>query len=316
MHALLVWLVLLARAAAERPAVATVLKTGDGPTKGKSQRLNLADRLPAGERLAVPPGGHLLLLFDKDGHKEQVLPGRRVTVTAEGCEPADAVERVKEIRLPPPLLRGLREGLRWGHTGGAHLRNGPGKAPLPMLTPVPGATVLTDRPTLTWPDVPGSEGYAVQLLTGPDGPEQIRLWRVETKDNRLPFPEKQPALKEFVHRWAVTARLKGGVEKQVVDPHVARFTVALPSQRKLLASTKPLEQGDDPADLLLAALTYEAYNAHGEALRLYERLAALLPREPNLQEALGNYYERAGRHDAAQKARERARALRAGHGTE
>jgi hypothetical protein len=312
-------LALLAGAAGERPAVAMVLKVQGQPTRtrnqGTPQRLWVMDRLHAGDRLVVPPAGSLLLFFD-DGHKERVLPGRTVTVTVRGCDPGDAVERLKDPRLPRRALAGLRDELHAGRMGGASLRGGPGKASLPVLTPLPGSVVLTGRPDLSWPAVPGAEGYAVQLATGPAGPEEVRLWRVETKENHLPFPEKQPALKEFEHRWAVTARLKGGEDKQVVDPGVATFTVALPSERKLLAALKPLAQSSDVADLLLAASTYESRKAYGEALRLYERLAGLLPREPCLQEALANYYERAGRHDAAQKARERARALRAGRGSE
>ena len=63
----------------------------------------------------------------------------------------------------------------------------------------------------------------------------------------------------------------------------------------------------DPAKQVTAL--YEAHGAYDEALRQYERLAKARPQEPAFQQALANYYERAGRPDLAKAARERAKEL-------
>jgi tetratricopeptide (TPR) repeat protein len=72
---------------------------------------------------------------------------------------------------------------------------------------------------------------------------------------------------------------------------------------------EPLARSAAPADLLVAALSYEAHGVYNEALRLYERLAELVPSEGNFQRALASYYERAGLLEQAKAAAAKAKKL-------
>ena len=100
--------------------------------------------------------------------------------------------------------------------------------------------------------------------------------------------------------------LKG--EDASAEPIVeSKFLVLTKYEITLLSNLKPLLENKAPADLLLAAVSYEAHGVYDEALRLYERLAEMSHNEANFQVALASYYDRAGRKDLAEKARERAK---------
>ena len=56
-------------------------------------------------------------------------------------------------------------------------------------------------------------------------------------------------------------------------------------------------------------MLYEEHGVYGEALVVYEKLAAKRPEEANFQLALANYYERGGRTEEATAARSKAKKL-------
>jgi tetratricopeptide (TPR) repeat protein len=136
----------------------------------------------------------------------------------------------------------------------------------------------------------------------------VLLWKKETKETRLAYPEKEKAL-EYSQKyvWSVTARLPGDEEKRVVEQ--SNFKRLLKGEPEALAPVGKLAASKEPADLLLAATAYEAYGVHDEALKLFEKLAELQPRVANYQLALARYYRHAGREDLAKEALERARKL-------
>jgi hypothetical protein len=87
-------------AAEEAKPVALVLKVAGAVTLQRGEK---KDRLPAGvkllpgDRLAVPGGGEVVLIYFADGHRERIKPGTTATVGKERCTPDHAVE------VPRPL---------------------------------------------------------------------------------------------------------------------------------------------------------------------------------------------------------------------
>jgi len=276
---------------------------------GKPVRVWTMDLLRPGDRLGVPEGSEVTLFVIGDGHQEVLAAGKTATVQAKGCTPAEAIAGKPATKLGKDDLKDLGDDIRGGRFGGVKLRNGPDGKPLPVLNPLPGANILTGRPTLAWPPVENVDYYVVQIYNGQDNKDLLRLWRVETKENRLPFPDK-PALGPVLHRWSVMARLKNGDDKVVVTVRQATFSVATARDIKALVAARPLAASDDPAELLLAAGLYDSRGALDEVLKVFERLARLLPGDANIQDNLAGLYDLGGRQDRAKSARDRAKHLR------
>jgi hypothetical protein len=288
--------------------VAMVLTTKGEVTlerdESKPRRLRRTELLRPGDRLGAAADAGAVLIFLEEGHYERLKPKARATVGDKGCTPAEAVEPIEGKKLPPAQLESLRDLARSSRGAVAVLRGRPPATPQ-AVTPLYDATVLTTRPTLTWQPGEKVESYQVQVWSG-DG--QRRIWRATTTAERLEYPPKEPALKPGTkYLWRVTARgAKDEDLGQLVD---SKFSTAGKEEVEELAALKPLAASADEADLLLAALTYQAYGVYGEALALYEKLAAKQPDEPSFQLALASYYGRAGRTKEAAAAREMAKKL-------
>ena len=108
-----------------------------------------------------------------------------------------------------------------------------------------------------------------------------------------------------LYRWRVTP-LKGGepVETPIVE---SKFLTLTRGEIDLLSSLAPLKTSTDPADVALAAVSYEAHGVYDEALAAYQELARQMPNDSKLQSTLANYYDRAGARDLADAARMRAK---------
>jgi hypothetical protein len=207
------------------------------------------------------------------------------------------------VKLNENQLTSLRDLATSGRTGVGVVR-GDNPATPKRVTPMFGATVLTDRPTFTWVAAEGTTEYVVEVVRFVG---KQRVWPETTKEPKMAYPENALPLKFGVqYRWKVTARLGEGKEAVVVE---STFAVAPKRAAEELIGLEKLRKSDDPADLLLAAAFFEAHGALGEALEVYEVVATKLPNEANVQAALASYYERAGRGDLAKKSIERAEKL-------
>jgi hypothetical protein len=267
-------------------------------------RLGPGHLVAAGDRLRTGDGATALLLFLGDGHRERLTAGKTVVVQAKGCDPPG--ERVAGPRLTPGQLQGLQELGRSGRGAVGVPRGDPSSKPQPVY-PLFGARVLSGRPELTWAAADGADSYLVEMFNGAEGEDKELLWTATTKQTRLGYPAGQKALEGgFLYRWRVTPTRAGRKGKATV---LSEFFVMTSTDRKRLEGVDELVKGGAAADLLLAAALYEAHGAYGEALRTYERLAKLLPREPRVQLALANYYERAGLPERAATARRLAKQL-------
>jgi hypothetical protein len=270
--------------------------------------------LTVGERLSVAADGEATLIFLGDKHRERLKANARVMLTASGCSPAEAVERQEAINPQSQVRYEDVPRLAGGGKGAAVIFRDPRlpKTP-PVVTPMFGATVLTDRPALSWQPVPGVTEYQVRLVSGrldTAGGKEKRLWTARTKEPRLPYPPKEKPLRfGRVYSWSVSARKDGEAERAERVLWESQFSVITEVEAAELARFRPLVAGDAPADLLLAALTYQEHGVYEEALALFERLAKLAPKEAPFQAALADYYERAGRREEAREALDRAKRL-------
>jgi hypothetical protein len=308
MYALLLAATLVRAQTAEPAAMVLTTKGMVTLERGKeaAQRVGAMTLLWPGDRVQVPDGGEVTMLFLQDGHRERLKPKGTATVADKGCGPAEVVEPLPGPKLTTANLESLRSLAASSRGAVGVLRGDPPSKPQ-MVTPLYGTTILSERPTLTWPEAK-ADAYLVQLLNGAEGKDQKVLWHVEIKETRLPYPEKEKALElGKKYRWRVTP-LKG--DDASADPIVeSKFLVLTKYEIGLLSNLKPLLESKSPSDVLLAAISYEAHGVYDEALRLYERLAKLSPDEANFQLALASYYERAGRKDLAAQARDRANSL-------
>jgi hypothetical protein len=269
-----------------------------------ARRLGVMDLLRPGDQLTSADDGHATLVFLSDGHRERLRASARATVGEKECTPASAVERLDASHdLTGAHLASLRELARSARAGVGVLRGEPPPTPQ-AVTPMYGTTVISTRPTLSWPAAAGADSYTVELLRG-DGRRLV--WRETTRENRLPYPEQKPALHHAAkYLWRVTAHHDDDSGRRIVN---SKFLVATQAEADDLARLRPLESSSNPADVLVAAVGYEAHGVYDEALKLYEKLAKQSPDAAAFQSVLANYYERAGLPDWAKAARERAEKL-------
>ena len=266
------------------------------------------DLLQTGDRLRTPADGEATLIFLADGQREQLKSKTEASVGVHGCSPAGR----RPSRLPGPKLRPANlaslRGLVGSSRGGLGVLRGDPPPKPQAVTPLYGGSVWTRRPTLTWPDAK-ADAYLVQLFNGAEGMDERLLWKTTAKEARLSFPDQEKPLEfSLKYRWRVTP-LKG--EDASADPIVdSYFLILTEDEIKPLDNLKPLLESKAPADLLLAAVSYEAHGVYDGALRLYERLAEMSPEEASFQNALASYYGRAGRKDLAEIARKQAEKLR------
>jgi hypothetical protein len=288
--------------------VAMVLRAGPGATlrRGTAARpLRDMDLLLPGDRLDGGKGGASLVVLS-DGHFEQLLPGRSATLGKGGCAPPDAV-KVQKRKLSAVNLKRLTNLARLAQKGrGAVgiIRDREPDAPA-RVVPIHQSVVLSRRPALAWPAVPGAVGYDVRLYVGSAADRRL-VWKASPKEPRLSYPAKSDLAFGDRCYWEVTARLPGDGEKVVVR---SEFLVLASTSHERLAEVRRLAAGEGPDDWLLAAAAYEAYGALDEALALYEKLARARPEQANYRRALAYYYARAGLTEKAEAARAAARKL-------
>lgn len=299
------------------PPIAMVLTTKGKITvvraPDKPRQLLARENLYVGDSLETDKDGTATLLFfiGKADYREGLKRNSQVVVGEKGCVPEDAVEKVKiSHRLSGVQITNIRSLARSGSIGGVIFRASDAIANPQSVTPIYGATILTDRPTFTWPIRANAEEYQVRLLNGYEGNNgsNVLIWETSTKHCLLAFPDNEKALADGqTYRWRVFARASG-TEDHIL--HVdSKFRIATKLEETEIAQLKPLVDSDAPDDWLLAATIYESNGADEEALRCYERLAEHSPKEVNFQRALACYYERAGRIEESKKARLNAEKL-------
>ena len=260
------------------------------PAAGEARPAKVKELLYAGDRLVVPVDGAVTVAFLGVGAQERLAAGSEATIAAGGCKPASAVVERREQR---PAVARTMKGLRAADSddrqaAAANLRAG-GLPPPRAITPIEGATVATDRPALAWPPTKEAKGYRVTLLSAA-GRE---IWRAEATAPSLAYPTgKQALTRGNFYQWEVT-------DPDFRPVAAGQFMVATESELKQMDELTPMAAGNDRADLLAAALSYQRLYCFAEAIAAFERLARLAPDETVYREELAKLYRRAGRTDDA-----------------
>lgn len=285
------------------------LRTAQGKTT-KCQPKQLT-YLFDGDQLQVGRDAQVTVGFLNDFHWEKLKSGL-IRVTPRACEPPEFVERLEPPeRYRSKITRRGAEAVERGSGRGAGLilrgapprRSDAADAP-PQVTPVLGETVTSDRPTLTWTAVPDAKSYQVKLFLGGSGRS---VWSAQSKKTQLEFPFDQPALKRNrTYDWQVSVTQPDGTMMQIAR---SRFTITSAMVAEDLDALKSLTESTQPADLLIAIATYQAYSADGPALSVCEKLAKLNPDDPDVLRLLVELYDRAGRAADAKAAATQAETL-------
>jgi hypothetical protein len=287
-----------------RPAALVLKVKGVITAEGRlgKRRVEAGDFLLPGETVSAAPAAEALLVFLVKGERRRFRPGSRATLTRDGCDPADAVERVGPAKLPHNNLTKVRE-VEVGEGGSVGTLRTLPSATETRVRPLFGTFVTTERPSFSWPPVEKAESYVVELKDAAGG----KLWQAVAREATLDYPDKKPLSAGAKYLWSVKARLAGGDEKEVVRG--SNFKLLLKGERQELATVRKLADSDTVEDLLLAAAACEGYGVLDEALKVFEKLARLQPQVARWQLALYHYYRRAGQPDRAKEALDRAKKL-------
>jgi hypothetical protein len=243
------------------------------------------------------------VVFFTDGHVEAIKPKTKATAAAEGFSPADAVE-VQPKKLKGEQIRNLRDYAATSRAGVGVPRGPTVRAGSLPGNPPSGCAVLKVRPTLRWEAVAKATAYIVELR---DESGKV-LWRETVKNPELVYPERRRPLEySGSYQWKVTAKMPQEEDDRAFEANI--LLVVTESELKELEALKPLTDSKDPADWLLAALSYEAHGVFAEALALYEKLAQQAPDQAKYHQTLATYYDRAGRIDDATRERAKAKKL-------
>jgi hypothetical protein len=251
---------------------------------GKTKVAEIGDLLYPDEVLVVPGDGSAIVSILGAGTRESIKPGSEAKVEPKGCTPPEAIlARKEQPKAVASMMKNLRPSPGDGRKAGLGFRTSPdqGRA----ITPIFGATVVQDRPSLAWPAAEKAESYRVKLLTGA-GRE---LWKAETKEPRLTFPEgKEPLHEDYVYRWEVTDQ----DYRQLVS---GEFSAATASERAQFDELKAMVESGDRADRCSAALGYWRMSAYAEAIATLENLDKESSGKPAYRSLLSDLYRIAGR---------------------
>ncbi len=274
-----------------------VIKTAEGKTRPAAVYGTVFE----GESLTVKQGAQAVLVFRQDGHSERLKVATTVTAKATGCEPKGSVEVIAtDPRRQTLVAKGLQRLPELALAGAVSVpRSGPSEKIPPRISPINGATLLTQSPVLSWLEVTDAAEYEVVVYNG-----SLRHWSTSVKNPELSY--KGPVLKPSrTYRWEIVAKSSG----QVQPVGKGEFTIATAEQIAEALEIKELAIGEDVVGLALAALSYERLGLFAEALAVYERLAKLAPDTSPFHAALADLYEKAGRQDDSAQARARAEKL-------
>ena len=289
----------------------------------RAERADSADRELAvfgtvyeGERLVLAADSWLVLAFRAEGRLERIAGPAEVTVGVGGCVPEELVQPralardggrpvQAAVQQLPPVTRGGATIVRSrpGETGRPpDLPPGVLGLPRPWFEPVPQTIVLAVRPVFDWQTLPGATGYVVCVAD-----EAGELWSTQVAQPPVEYGGTQPLEPGQRYTWWV--RVSEGPDQPGRRWGEARFTVAGGEQRALAEELQAWTAESQPGYLALAALWFQQEQLVGEAIQAARRLAELDPEQAEYHRLLAQLYQRAGRSDRADAARQRVRAL-------
>jgi hypothetical protein len=268
----------------------------------------------ADERLAVAKDAEVTLVFRGDGHVERIAAPGTFTVTPDGCQPQTGVKRVHMPEKNRAVVGKISKGPRGIVQGGVVMARAAAPEPngnsstqdseLPLdfapgkIRPLPDSTLLTAKPTFSWPAVPKATKYTLKLYFLGN-----QVWSAESATPRLEY--SGDALKSgAMYSWKVTTTLDG----KPAAVCAGMFHTASKRQRAEAASIEKLLAEPEPVGLAVAAMWYKQNGLYIEAIAVNERLAKLTPDAAICRELAELYYQ-AGRDEDAIAAEAKAAEL-------
>ena len=268
------------------PNGGVILSPADSNAKAEPRASKPSESLRVGDRVEVKETGAATIVYFS-GKRFRIKPGRSVTLKTDGPEPTEAVEALEDIskNVVSPI-KGLPFDERYG---GAIIRGGIEHPP--AVTPIDGALIESDSPSLEWPERTGAKTYRVRVFSAADNDSKHPLLSADVSAVRLEWPQTaKPLSRGDVFVWTVHA-VAGAVETPVCS---ARFTVSSAETAAALAAARPLLKSDDPADLLLAADTFRSVSADDLSRAAFSRLVSLFPDNADYRSLLSEYNRLAG----------------------
>ena len=307
-------------AQAKPVAVAHIMKVRGKVTitsaAGKTRAARMFRSVSAGETLTVPQGATVDLGFRKVGRLERITKPATVKISAEGCQPATAVEAVKlDDRRRKVFSSSIARVGKFGHRVGSVVTRGSSKQ-LPMVTPVIQSVVLAEVPSFSWSPAKGAVSYEVIVYSGASS--KRRKWSTKTDKTRAAYAGKgrAGALRPgSTYRWEVIATLKDKTVKRILPAEGTgadeklTFTVAPKALRQESREIKQLAASKNVTFMAMAGLWYMEKRAFDDAIVVNEQLVKIQPDTDLFHAYLSRLYELAGRGTDSKVARKKAETL-------
>lgn len=232
---------------------------------GNRQRAEIFDRIDFNHTLTVPTGGKAVFLYRPE-RAEYTFHGPAAVQFSSGSVVVKAGNA--------GVVRSLPAGINLRLEPNSRTRPEMRAAASGEISPGPGETVLTNRPTLSWP--PGAPKLPYELtitdcgndLTTCDGtPARVALrtaaWR----------PSDDDALEwGHIYRWSVSQGKKTRSDQR------GWFIVIAPEQLDLLTALHPGES-QEVSQFVLYAQALEEVGARAEAREIWRQLTANRPEQ-------------------------------------
>ena len=175
---------------------------------------------------------------------------------------------------------------------------------MPVLLFPKEATIVKERPTFQWSEIPGAKSYAV-TLTDSEG----NVWTKEgVGQTQLQYPNDFPALKQGSNYfWQVDAVLK--TTKKTSE--AGTFDLASEEIKKEIEGIRSnLSKNSNASEMLfILAMVYQEHNMMHEAIQEYQTMIQSNPNVAYPYEQLGNIYLKLGWKDKSIAAFQKAARL-------
>jgi hypothetical protein len=268
--------------------------------------------LYADDRLTVDKDSSVILVFKADGHMERAAVAGTLKLTQNGCQPKTSVEQMAMSEQNRTLVGKISKGPRGIVQGGGAARaaapqdNGPSNdsrrpplAPPGRLRPIPESTLLTIKPTFSWPAVPRAWKYTLNLYCLGN-----RVWSTTTETTQVKYPGEPLLQPGATYSWDVTITLDN--KTNTICEGV--FHTVTDQQRAEAEGLEKLIAKPEVPNLALAAMWYKQKGLVTEAIAAHQQLAKLSG-DPAAYWALSELCWRAGREEDARNAEEKAAQL-------
>ena len=210
--------------------------------EGKNRVADVYGVVRENEQLIVEADAEITLGFRLDGHMERLTGSFQAKVTKNKiAAPAAKIERIEPPRKHRRLVAGAVKKLKPLSREGTRLLRGPEGTTSPHedepasvgLEPINTSTVLSLRPTLSWPPVAGAVAYDV-TLSNPDG---LPIWTATTTQALLECAGVRQLHSGDQYVWEVTAQLGDQGSRRA---YRGEFLVATDEQRNEVSQVEEL----------------------------------------------------------------------------